>query len=382
MSEPVATPRRVRIASIDSLRALAFLAVFAFHSWEFAGYPEIPVVSFVVGTNVRPDFFVVLTGFVLFMPFARDMSRLDRFRTGPYFVRRLRRIVPPYWAALLYAILLPQALVVLARLAGQDASWQPWPSWGDLLTHLTFTHMFFPEYWFTINGSLWTMSLEMQLYVIFPLLIFAVRAWGLKVLVWASVVSVVWQVGVGIFVPQTFPEQFLWTANGIGRLMEMCAGMAAGVIAFRARSRLTWRAAAPIFALMTLGLMVAVAPGLSGVIFPLREVGLSIAFGGLIVLVLRVPALDRAFAWTPLSWIGYRSYSFFLIHQPTVWYVSEFLQKALGIPEGPLLLLLLWTIGFVIVVGIGQLFFLAIEKPSIAWAKRTPSPGPAPERLR
>ena len=34
-----------RIQSVDGLRAVAFLAVFAFHTWEFAGHPEIPVLS-------------------------------------------------------------------------------------------------------------------------------------------------------------------------------------------------------------------------------------------------------------------------------------------------------------------------------------------------
>ena len=54
--------RTERIAAIDGLRALAFLLVFAFHSWQFAGAPDIPVISTVVAQNIRPDFFVVLTG--------------------------------------------------------------------------------------------------------------------------------------------------------------------------------------------------------------------------------------------------------------------------------------------------------------------------------
>lgn len=368
-------PRRVRIASVDSLRALALLAVFAFHTWEFADYPEIPVVTFFIGQNVRPDFFVVLTGFVLFLPFARDFSRLDRFRSGPYFTRRLRRIVPPYWAALAYAILLPQTLVVLARLAGQDASWQPWPSWGDLITHITFTHMFFPQYWSGINGSLWTMSLEMQLYVLFPFLVFAVRRWGLMALAWAAAGSIVYQIVVGIFVSPVWPAPFLWSATGIGRLMEMCAGMAAAVLAFRTPTRVSWRATAVTVVVMVASFAAAVHPDLRSAIFPVREIGLSIFFGGLIVLVIRIPALDRAFAWRPLSFVGYRAYTLFLLHQPTMWFFSEFLQKVLGVPTGITLLLLLWTVGFGILLAIGEVFFRLIEKPSIEWAKRTPGPG-------
>ena len=117
-----------RIHSVDGLRAVAFLAVFAFHTWEFAGRPEIPVLSSVVSQNIRPDFFVVLTGFVLFLPFARRPERMDEFQTRSYLWRRMRRIMIPYYVALAYAVLLPQLLVVVMRLFGREASWQPMPS--------------------------------------------------------------------------------------------------------------------------------------------------------------------------------------------------------------------------------------------------------------
>ena len=127
---PGSSGDRARIDSVDGLRALAFLLVFAFHTWEFAGRPYIPVVSTVISQNTRPDFFVVLTGFVLFLPFARDPSRAGAFRSRPYLRRRLRRIVLPYYAALVLAVLLPQTLVVIVRAVGLEASWQPVPTWA------------------------------------------------------------------------------------------------------------------------------------------------------------------------------------------------------------------------------------------------------------
>jgi hypothetical protein len=98
-----------------------------------------------------------------------------------------------------------------------------------------------------------------------------------------------------------------------------------------------------------------------------------VLFGSLIVLVLTVRPVGAAFAWRPVSWLGYRSYSLFLIHQPTLWYASEFLQKFLGVPEGPLLLALLWTVGFGAVLGVGLVLFITVERPCITWAKRVPS---------
>jgi peptidoglycan/LPS O-acetylase OafA/YrhL len=370
-----------RIDSVDGLRAIAFLAVFAFHSWEFAGRPEIPVLSSVVSQNIRPDFFVVLTGFVLFLPFARRPERMGEFESRRYLWRRLRRIVIPYYVALAYAVLLPQLLVAIMRLFGRDADWQPMPSFGDWLSHLTFSHLFFAEHWSSMNGSLWTMSLEMQLYLLFPLLLIAANRWGVPALLVAIGVSVVFRILVAVYVPgEAFPDQFLWSASGLGRLMEFASGMLAAIIAFKVAGRVRKPHYVLLVVLIVVSYLVATAPVFKGSILPVRELGLSALFGSLIVLVLSSPAIGRVFAWKPLSYLGYRSYSMFLIHQPTIWYVSEFFEKVLHVPEGPLLLLLLWTVGFGVVFGVGQLLFVTVERPCIDWAKRTgrePSPARA-----
>jgi peptidoglycan/LPS O-acetylase OafA/YrhL len=375
-----ASERTERIAAIDGLRALAFLLVFAFHSWQFAGSPDIPVVSTVVSQNIRPDFFVVLTGFVLFLPFARDPSRVGRFAARPYLKRRLRRIVLPYYAALAYAILLPQTLVVLMKVLGREASWQPWPSAGDVLSHLTFTHMFFPQYWSSINGSLWTMALEMQLYLLFPLVMLAAARWGLRAIFAAIVVSVLFRICVDLAVGDAeFSVVFIWAASGLGRLSEFACGMLAAVVGFRVAGRVRPPHALAVVAVMVAAYVVATEPFFRGTVLPVRDFGLSVLFGGLIVLVLTVRPVAAVFAWRPVSWLGYRSYSLFLIHQPTLWYTSEFLQKFLGVPEGPLLLVLLWTVGFGAVLGIGLVLFVTVERPCITWAKRVPSSrAPAP----
>jgi peptidoglycan/LPS O-acetylase OafA/YrhL len=280
--------------------------------------------------------------------------------------------VIPYYVALIYAVLLPQLLVVIMGVFGREASWQPMPSLGDWLSHLTFSHMFFTEHWSSMNGSLWTMSLEMQLYLLFPLLLIAANRWGVRALIIAIVVSVIFRIAVAVFVPgDTFPDQFLWSASGLGRLMEFSAGMLAAIVAFRVAERIRRPHVFLLLGLMVVSYLVATAPAFKGSVLPVRELGLSTLFGSLLVLVLSIPATGRVFGWKPLAYLGYRSYSMFLIHQPTVWYVSEFLQKFLGVPEGPMLLLLLWTVGFGVVFAVGQLMFIAVERPCIDWAKRT-----------
>jgi peptidoglycan/LPS O-acetylase OafA/YrhL len=368
-SQPASAPR---IDSIDGLRALAFLAVFAFHSWEFAGRPYVPVISSIVGQNIRPDFFVVLTGFVLYLPLARDGRRLGTFRSRAYLKRRLRRIVLPYYAALAFAIVLPQTLVFLMGVLGKEASWQPWPSFGDLLTHATFTHLFFVDYWSGINGSLWTMSLEMQLYLLFPLLVVAIHRWGLRALAVATAGAVAFRIGVALVVDgPAFPDEFVWAASGIGRLMEFAAGMWAATLVFRAKCELGRLGIAGLV-LLILGSYWAATAGWSiSEVLPVRELALGMLFAALVVLTLRT-RVSRIVGARPLRWTGFRAYSFFLIHQPVVWYLSEALRKFAGIEEGRALLAILWTAGLGVVFAVGLVLWYTVERPCIRWAKAVP----------
>ena len=234
--------------------------------------------------------------------------------------------------------------------------------------------MFFPQYWSTINGSLWTMALEMQLYLLFPLVMLAAARWGLRAIFAAIVVSVLFRIGVDLAVGDAeFSVVFLWAASGLGRLTEFACGMLAAVVGFRVAGRVRPPHALAVLAVMVAAYFIATEPFFRGTVLPVRDFGLSVLFGSLIVLVLTVRPVAAAFAWRPVSWLGYRSYSLFLIHQPTLWYTSEFLQKFLGVPEGPLLLVLLWTVGFGAVLGIGSVLFVTVERPCITWAKSVPS---------
>lgn len=360
-----------RIRSVDGLRALAFTLVFLFHSWEFSGRPRITVLTDVVAQNTRPDLFVVLTGFALYLPFAIDPTRHDRFRTSNYLERRVKRIVLPYYAALALALLLPYLLKALYSLAGRPTNPTAPPDVGDVLSHVTFTHMFFPDYWAGINGSLWTMSLEMQLYLLFPLLIVAVARWGMRALVPLALLCVVWHV-LSPFKGE-WPNDFLWGATAIGRLTEFMAGMVAAVIVMRYREQISrrWMGAA---ALLFLGGYVA-AVNLGGVPWlPVRELGLSLAFGALIVLAIAVPPVERFFGSAPVSRLGYMAYSMFLVHQPIAWYTSEALRRIVGVDDGLLMLGIMWTVGFGVVLAVGWPFFRYIEEPCIRWSKAVAKP--------
>ena len=362
-----------RVDAVDGVRAVGVLLLFGYHTWLYGGSPDLGPLSSIAAQNTRPDFFVVVTGFGLFLSMARTPGHVATLDLRRYAHRRLRRILLPYWAALAFAILLPQVLVLATRAVGIPSTARVWPSWGDLLSHLTFTHLFFADYWASINGSLWTMSLEMQLYLVFPVLVLAWHRWGWRALFGALAAWAAYRAAVLIWVPDRgFPSRFLWEAQAPGRLVELIAGMGAAVIVARVLHRPSGRVAAAYLLGGVIAYAVAVAPFASGT--PVREAALAVAFGCLIVAIIGSRRARAVFGSNPVATVGLMSYSLFLVHDPIAWYLSEFLRRGFGVADGAGRVWLLWTLGLGITVAFGYAFYRFIERPCLHWARSVPSP--------
>ena len=172
-SYPVNAARRY-FAAADVLRVLCIFTVAWFHIWQQSWLDP----SFVIGGHyfnlqriVRRGYMLVdltllLTGFLLYRPLVRSGGRIADVKG--FYYRRLCRILPCYLLAVFAAAILA---AVCGRAVGSA------PLWRDLLAHLTFTHTFSMDtyYWTSLNAALWTVAVEMQFYLLFPLL---ARAFG------------------------------------------------------------------------------------------------------------------------------------------------------------------------------------------------------------
>lgn len=107
------------------------------------------------------DLLLLLSGFLLMLSFLSGRGRDLR----DFYAARAARILPSYWLCM--AVML--ALALLAPGGGYGSARE---MWTDVLSHLTFTHNLFPSsYSFTkLNGALWTLAVEVQFYLVFPLL--------------------------------------------------------------------------------------------------------------------------------------------------------------------------------------------------------------------
>jgi len=114
---------------------------------------------------------ILLSGFLLFLPYARAMLLEEAVpNTKQFYQRRIMRIVPSYYfvtLALLFAVALPWHLY-------HNSS----DMVRDVVMHLTFTQTFNPATYIAtpIGVASWTIAIEMQAYLIFPLL----ARWAMK----------------------------------------------------------------------------------------------------------------------------------------------------------------------------------------------------------
>lgn len=110
-SAPAEDVRRAvnpRFPLFDSLRAIAALSVFALHV-PLLGRMSIdnPWRPYLVQLGVGVSVFFLISGFLLYRPFARARYlRQGRPATIPYAERRGLRIFPAYWVALVFTVLL------------------------------------------------------------------------------------------------------------------------------------------------------------------------------------------------------------------------------------------------------------------------------------
>lgn len=167
--EYTASPTPRRIPELDGLRVLLVFIVSWYHFWQQSWLtPRIGSVSldFLVRSGYMPvDGTILLSGFLLFLPYARHMVLEEGLPDQRMFYRRrAKRIIPSYYfftIVMLLGVALPYGLYS-----------KPQTMVKDVFMHMTFTFTFNTETYTAtpLGGSSWTLAIEMQAYLLFPYL--------------------------------------------------------------------------------------------------------------------------------------------------------------------------------------------------------------------
>lgn len=161
--------------ALDGLRALSLILIVMFHTWQQSWiFMNIRVSESKYLFNleifqrygfVAIDIFFVLSGFCLFYPIARNIFGESKFGGWKnFFIKRARRIYPSYALMLIILLIFPVMSWVT------DGITNPAEIAKHFFSHLFFVHNFSEATQGSMISTAWTMPIEVQFYVIFPLL--------------------------------------------------------------------------------------------------------------------------------------------------------------------------------------------------------------------
>lgn len=409
------TGKKHNIAVLDGVRAIACLSVVAFHlnlisndvhSW--APYPATDFFSssLMMQGGAGVTLFFVLSGFLLFMPYARALLFEREWPSvRRFYLRRIMRIWPGYYITLLFLILtMKPGYLNPAR----------WSETGLFLTFLMdSTKATFQQ----LNGPFWTLAVEWQFYMLLPLLallmqkfvgqgtlrqrwwrlvacLVGLMVWGLTSRLWGAYFAANPQAT--FLVPRAVLNVPIFFLYGFaGKFLEdFAVGMlisAAFILTQEGgadKIRASWsRKSSPrsgywlcvvglaILAIMTLwnGYQ-RFQPGTAAIFDALipvynfvAESGLSIGFGLCIAgLLFGPPALRRPLEWAPIRWIGLISYGMYMWHLPLLIYFTFQVQHRFMVGwNSYLTYAIYWLVVFGIITPFCYLFYRLVERPGI-----------------
>jgi len=356
MSAAVPSTTTVR-PEIQALRAVAVGAVVLHHGWPAvapAGYMGV-------------DVFFVVSGYLITALLLREVDRTGRVSLGDFYLRRARRI-------------LPAAMVVLLAVSAATLAFAPYRDWAAYFREIVASAFYVENWRLAIDSQspasadlestpvqhFWSLSVEEQFYLLWPLLIIAAlwlvhrRNRSLK-----ATLAVV----LGTVTAASFAWSLVLTADdhnlayfstfsrgwefGVGGLLAL---LAAAVPRLHAEG---WR----------IGRGAVSWVGLALIVVPIVSFHDAEAFPGLWVLLPVAGTLAIIWAGTPetrwstahvvglrpVQWVGDVSYSLYLWH----WPIFMFTPMITGVPSPPALMVVLVGVSL-IVAGLSKRF---VEDP-------------------
>jgi peptidoglycan/LPS O-acetylase OafA/YrhL len=220
--------QRFYLPELDGLRFYAFLGVFAVHSlpvtesvYRSAGLPLPRLCAAIVnagGSGV--DLFFVLSAFLITSLLMKEQQQRAAISLHSFYIRRIFRIWPLYFAVVLLGVFFAHTMARIGWFYDQRLS-------GSYLAgYLTFAS----NWVYALHGApqsvcapLWTVAIEEQFYLVWPLLMKALARRGITMVAIATlVVATIYQL---LIVWQRGSRGFIFYGSA-----SRCAPLALGVL--------------------------------------------------------------------------------------------------------------------------------------------------------
>ena len=154
---------KTNLIAIDIARAIAALGVFFYHQHIgnlFAKYTKIEIFSYIdaFGTFYAVPLFFLISGYCIHLSNLKYIQLNEPLPLIVYYKRRFLRIYPPYLGAVIISV----GFNAVTHF-GKN------PNLQDSLVHLFCIQGFTVKYFNTINLVLWTITVEIAFYILYPI---------------------------------------------------------------------------------------------------------------------------------------------------------------------------------------------------------------------
>ncbi|MBO9699677.1 MAG: acyltransferase [Sporocytophaga sp.] len=357
---------KLYIEKIDALRGIAILLVLSYHTlliicpnFEAKTYSDS---GFLIINNIKSliltfnpigqgamgvELFLVISGFLIHLNYLKNGSS---FSAKEFFSKRFWRIYPPYFLVLIFFSFMQK-----------DFSLK---GFFDIITHVFFVHNLSNRTFFAINPSFWSLALEFQLYLIYPLYLVLLKYFSASK---TTIIVLSLNLALSIFGCVSGYNSLTYTAFVLKFWIVWCSG------AFLADRYYNKKR---IFYKPFVWFLLFYALFLSFKLFKVTSFFMllpaSLTCLALIETFLQNESLSRftinRLFIKVLTFIGLISYSIYLIHQPILEGLIQFYKPS---TEGPIINTVLGvTLAYLTIILISYLFYKLIELRSISFGQK------------
>ncbi|MFK7732180.1 MAG: acyltransferase family protein [Pseudomonadales bacterium] len=354
-----------RIDDIEVLRALAVLFVIVHHTfgnlimWRHSVSPFIPY--FNGGAGV--DLFFAISGFVIAKDFIGRMDARQglsaKFEEAvSFWIKRIWRLIPSAWLWL-------ALILALSFFYNSSGVFEPFEAnlWATLAGALNFANFrladSFGNYSYGASFVYWSLSLEEQFYLLFPLFLIFLRRWFVYLVL-------------ALLFFQLFSER---SANIVMMMFRTDALMLGILLAMLSNSKWHKKCEPSYFTNRLPGIVL-----VAGCLLALLMVG-SVAMNELPYrmsmvallagLLVYLASYDKSYVMKDSSLkqlmvtLGARSYALYLSHIPAFFLVRESWVRIVGLdtPEGFAARVLFIVLAYTLVFGLAELNYRFVETP-------------------
>ncbi|MBC1652034.1 acetyltransferase [Listeria welshimeri] len=317
---------RKYVPSIDGLRALAVIAVIAYHlnfSWAKGGF-------------IGVDIFFVLSGYLITNILLTQWEKNQTLQLKQFWLRRFRRLIPAAYVMIVVVVIFSVLFhsEILNNLRGDAiASFFYVSNWWFIFHNVSYFDSFGMP---SPLKNLWSLAIEEQFYLIWPVFLLVFLRWVknpkllLKIVIGLGLLSAIWMTI--LYVPGTDPSRVYYGTDT--RLFDLLSGCALAFVwpfnrlspNIPKRSKAALNIAGTIsilFFFLITALVSEYQP------FLYRGGLLFVAIMGVVMIAtIAHPAsyLSKIFSFKPLRWIGTRSYGIYLWHYPIITLTTPVLE--------------------------------------------------------